>query len=85
MAMGPLAGQAISGHRHIDMVSLTGLTGILVAKAAANSVKRVMQESGSKSTDTILPEARLSTPGGTPAFWKARTRCTAPAGVSSDG
>ena len=30
------------------------------------------------------PNTRLSTPGGKPASWKARTSCTAPAGVSSD-
>src|ERR1044072_2841146 len=31
-----------------------------------------------------LPNTRFSTPGGRPASWKARTSCTAPAGVSSD-
>src|SRR5229473_6189390 len=31
-----------------------------------------------------VPNTRLSTPGGTPASWKARTSCTAPAGVSSE-
>src|SRR5262249_8639968 len=40
---GPTVGEAISGHPDIDMVSFTGSTraGILVAKAAANNVKRV--------------------------------------------
>src|ERR1700739_3742749 len=31
-----------------------------------------------------LPNTRFRTPGGRPASWKARTSCTAPAGVSSD-
>jgi aldehyde dehydrogenase (NAD+) len=43
------------------MVSFTGSTraGILVAKAAANSVKRVSQELGGKSATVILPDADL--------------------------
>jgi aldehyde dehydrogenase (NAD+) len=58
---GPTVGEAISGHPDIDMVSFTGLTraGILVAKAAANSVKRVTQELGGKSANIILPDADL--------------------------
>jgi aldehyde dehydrogenase (NAD+) len=48
---GPTVGQAISAHPDIDMVSFTGSTraGILVAKAAAKTVKRVCQELGGKS------------------------------------
>jgi aldehyde dehydrogenase (NAD+) len=58
---GPTVGEAISGHPDIDMVSFTGSTraGILVAKAAANSVKRVTQELGGKSANIILPDADL--------------------------
>jgi aldehyde dehydrogenase (NAD+) len=58
---GPTVGEAISGHPGIDMVSFTGSTraGILVAKAAANSVKRVTQELGGKSPNIILADADL--------------------------
>ena len=58
---GPTVGEAISGHPDIDMVSFTGSTraGILVAKAAANSVKRVTQELGGKSPNIILEDADL--------------------------
>ena len=40
---GPTVGQALAGHPDIDMMSFTGSTraGILVAKAAADTVKRV--------------------------------------------
>src|SRR6516225_6046872 len=31
-----------------------------------------------------VPKTRFTTPGGTPASLKARTSCTAPAGVSSE-
>jgi aldehyde dehydrogenase (NAD+) len=56
---GPTVGQAIASHPDVDMVSFTGSTraGILVAKAAADSVKRVHQELGGKSANIILPDA----------------------------
>jgi aldehyde dehydrogenase (NAD+) len=43
---GPTVGQAIASHPGVDLVSFTGSTraGILVAKAAADTVKRVHQE-----------------------------------------
>lgn len=58
---GPTVGEALSSHPGIDMVSFTGSTraGILVAKAAANSVKRVTQELGGKSANIILTDADL--------------------------
>lgn len=58
---GPVVGEAISTHPDIDMVSFTGSTraGILVAKAAADTVKRVHQELGGKSANVILPGADL--------------------------
>ena len=54
-------GQAIAAHPDIDMVSFTGSTraGIAVAKAAADTVKRVSQELGGKSANIILPDADL--------------------------
>ncbi|HEY5807592.1 MAG TPA: aldehyde dehydrogenase family protein [Povalibacter sp.] len=59
---GPTVGEAISRHPDIDMVSFTGSTraGILVAKAAADTVKRVSQELGGKSANIILEDADLN-------------------------
>lgn len=59
---GPTVGEAISAHPDIDMVSFTGSTraGILVAKAAAGTVKRVCQELGGKSPNIVMPGADLS-------------------------
>lgn len=58
---GPSVGAAISSHPGVDMVSFTGSTraGIEVAKAAANTVKRVHQELGGKSPNIILEDADL--------------------------
>lgn len=58
---GPTVGEAISKHPDIDMVSFTGSTraGVLVAKAAADTVKRVSQELGGKSANIILDDADL--------------------------
>jgi aldehyde dehydrogenase (NAD+) len=58
---GPTVGKAISAHPDIDMVSFTGSTraGILVAKAAAPTVKRVTQELGGKSPNIVLEGADL--------------------------
>jgi aldehyde dehydrogenase (NAD+) len=58
---GPTVGEAISAHPGIDMVSFTGSTraGILVAKAAAKTVKRVTQELGGKSPNIILKGADI--------------------------
>ena len=51
-------GQAIAAHPDIDMVSFTGSTraGVAVAKAAADTVKRVTQELGGKSANILLPD-----------------------------
>lgn len=58
---GPTVGEAIARHPQIDMVSFTGSTraGVLVAKAAADTVKRVSQELGGKSANIILDDADL--------------------------
>lgn len=60
---GPTAGEALSGHPDVDMVSITGSTraGIAVAKTAAETVKRVAQELGGKSANIICPDADLET------------------------
>ncbi len=56
---GPSVGQVIAGHKGVDMVSFTGSTraGIIVAKTAADTVKRVSQELGGKSPNIILRDA----------------------------
>jgi aldehyde dehydrogenase (NAD+) len=58
---GPGVGAAMSAHPDIDMMSFTGSTraGILVARAAAETVKRVAQELGGKSANIILESAPL--------------------------
>ncbi|MDG5489890.1 aldehyde dehydrogenase family protein [Sphingomonas sp. BGYR3] len=58
---GPGVGAALSSHPGVDMVSFTGSTraGVLVARAAADTVKRVHQELGGKSPNLILPSADL--------------------------
>ncbi len=55
---GPTVGAAIAAHPGIDMVSFTGSTraGVQVAKAAADTVKRVAQELGGKSPNILLPD-----------------------------
>ncbi len=59
---GPVVGAALSSHPEVDMVSITGSTraGVLVAQAAAPTVKRVAQELGGKSPNLILPDADLA-------------------------
>ncbi len=59
---GPVVGEAMSTHRHIDMMSFTGSTrgGIAVAKASADTVKRVGQELGGKSANIILDDTDVS-------------------------
>ncbi|KRC81454.1 aldehyde dehydrogenase family protein [Sphingomonas sp. Root241] len=58
---GPGVGTALSRHKGVDMVSFTGSTraGILVAKNAADTVKRVHQELGGKSPALVLEGADL--------------------------
>jgi aldehyde dehydrogenase (NAD+) len=59
---GASVGQRIAAHPDVDMVSFTGSTraGILVAKAAAESIKRVQQELGGKSANIVLPDANVA-------------------------
>jgi len=55
-------GAPLSAHADIDMVSFTGSTraGVAVAKAAADTVKRVSQELGGKSANIILDDVDLA-------------------------
>jgi aldehyde dehydrogenase (NAD+) len=59
---GQTVGNAISSHPDVDLVSFTGSTraGVLVAAAAAPTVKRVAQELGGKSANIILPSADIA-------------------------
>ena len=58
---GPSVGQVMAAHKEVDMVSFTGSTraGVMVAKTAADTVKRVAQELGGKSPNIILEDADL--------------------------
>lgn len=80
---GPTVGQAMAAHRGIDMMSFTGSTraGILVAKAAADTVKRVHQELGGKSANILFPDvdfAAAVTKGVASCFNNAGQFCYAP-------
>ncbi len=59
---GPVVGEGLSTHPEVDMISITGSTraGVLVAQAAAPTVKRVAQELGGKSPNVVLPDADLA-------------------------
>jgi aldehyde dehydrogenase (NAD+) len=80
---GPGVGAAMSTHPDIDMMSFTGSTraGALVAKAAADTVKRVAQELGGKSANIILAGAPLQeavTHGARDMFSNSGQSCNAP-------
>ncbi|MBR8255910.1 aldehyde dehydrogenase family protein [Burkholderia ambifaria] len=80
---GDAVGAALSSHPEVDMVSITGSTraGVLVAQAAAPTVKRVAQELGGKSPNIVLPDADLQQaigPGVAAAFRNMGQSCSAP-------
>jgi aldehyde dehydrogenase (NAD+) len=80
---GPDVGQVMAGHPDVDMVSFTGSTraGIIVAKTAADTVKRVAQELGGKSPNIVLPDADLAqavADGVTGCFGNSGQSCDAP-------
>ena len=80
---GPGVGEAISGHPDIDMVSFTGSTraGVLIAKNAADTVKRVAQELGGKSPNIILDDSAFTKSvmrGTTAMMGNSGQTCTAP-------
>ena len=80
---GDVVGAALSSHPDVDMVSITGSTraGILVAQAAAPTLKRVTQELGGKSPNILLPDADFATavPKGLAAgFRNSGQSCSAP-------
>ena len=80
---GPDVGQVMAGHKEVDMISFTGSTraGIIVAKTAADTVKRVCQELGGKSANIVLEDADLETAvanGVTGCFQNSGQSCDAP-------
>jgi len=80
---GPEVGAALAAHPDVDMISITGSTraGVLVAQAAAPTVKRVAQELGGKSPNLVLPDADLAraVPAGvSAAFRNVGQSCSAP-------
>ena len=80
---GPTVGQALSSHPDIDMMSFTGSTraGIMVAKTAADTVKRVAQELGGKSANILFPDvdfATVVTEGINECFGNSGQSCNAP-------
>jgi len=80
---GPGVGQALATHPEVDMVSFTGSTraGIAVAKAGADTVKRVHQELGGKSPLVILDEQILEAAvrwGVADCFSNSGQSCNAP-------
>jgi len=60
--MGADVGAAISAHPDIDMVSFTGSTraGVLISKAASETVKKVHLELGGKSPNILLDDADIA-------------------------
>jgi aldehyde dehydrogenase (NAD+) len=78
---GPSVGQAMAAHKDVDMVSFTGSTraGVMVAKTAADTVKRVAQELGGKSANIILEDADLEN-----AVRKGVESCMSNTGQSCD-
>jgi len=80
---GPTVGAAISAHPEVDMVSFTGSTraGVAVAKAAADTVKRVAQELGGKSPNIVLDDADFEKSvkaGAAMCFYNSGQSCNAP-------
>ena len=76
-------GQILASHPEVDMVSFTGSTrgGVAVAKAAADSVKRVHQELGGKSPNVILDAGvleRAVAEGVRECFGNSGQSCNAP-------
>ncbi|NOW45094.1 aldehyde dehydrogenase (NAD+) [Novosphingobium sp. SG751A] len=81
--LGEEVGAAIAAHGDIDMVSITGSTraGVLVAQAAAPTVKRVTQELGGKSPNILLDDAdfaRVVPLGVAAGLRNAGQSCSAP-------
>ena len=80
---GPEVGEPMAVHPDVDMISITGSNraGVLVAQAAAPTIKRVTQELGGKSPNVLLPNADLAKAvplGVMTAFRNVGQSCSAP-------
>lgn len=80
---GVRVGRALSAHPGIDLMSFTGSTraGIAVARAGAETIKKVTQELGGKSANIILRDAdfaRAIPAGLQRAYSNGGQTCTAP-------
>ncbi|PWL16493.1 aldehyde dehydrogenase family protein [Falsochrobactrum shanghaiense] len=80
---GPGVGHALAAHPDVDMISITGSTraGVLVAKAAADTIKRVHQELGGKSPNILFEDAEFPkavTKGIYACFNNSGQSCNAP-------
>jgi aldehyde dehydrogenase (NAD+) len=80
---GDVVGAALAAHPDVDMISITGSTraGVLVAQAAAPTVKRVVQELGGKSPNVFLDDADFAqgvAKGVLAAFRNVGQSCSAP-------
>ena len=80
---GEVVGAALAAHPDVDMISITGSTraGVLVAQAAAPTVKRVVQELGGKSPNVFLDDADFAqgvAKGVLAAFRNVGQSCSAP-------
>lgn len=78
---GPVVGSALCAHPQVDMVSITGSTraGASVARAGAETIKRVTQELGGKSAYLILDDVDLEAN----VAWGVR-KCFANSGQACD-
>jgi len=79
---GQVVGEALAGHRDVDMVSFTGSTqaGRRVSEIASRTVKRVALELGGKSANVILADADFTKAvkvGVANAFLNSGQTCTA--------
>jgi len=80
---GEVVGASLAAHPEVDMISITGSTraGVLVAQAAAPTVKRVVQELGGKSPNVFLEDADFAlgvAKGVLAGFRNAGQSCSAP-------
>jgi aldehyde dehydrogenase (NAD+) len=80
---GPGVGRALSVHPDVDMISVTGSlrAGVEIAKAAADTVKRVHQELGGKSANILLDDVdfeRAVAQGVMRCFSNAGQSCMSP-------
>lgn len=82
LGLGPTVGEALSGHRGIDMVALTGSVGSgrAVASGASSTLKRVHLELGGKAPVVVFEDADLDAAAEgvrEAGFWNSGQECGA--------